>query len=346
LEQISCKGKEEVKKFCVDCVLPWYQRAHIATAAIGGRARAISPIGKNWMNGSTIRIRFLGGTAAQHDMVKLVAPQWTRHANLHFNFTDDPDAEIRISFNPNVGAWSYVGLDNLSINKSRPTMNLGWQDQSVILHEFGHMIGLHHEHQNPDGGIQWNEAAVIRDLSGPPNNWDEATIRHNVLNKYDMDQVNGTEFDENSIMIYPFPDDWTSNTGTIRATTELSDIDKAFIASEKMYPKNTTPFQAATELPILEPHKAEISMASEEDIYRFAVVGEGEYLIETHGKTDTVMSLFGPDDPVKLVATDDDSGVRRNARISATLKPGRYLVRLTHYNPAKTGDYEISVTRR
>ena len=30
---------------------------------------------------------------------------------------------------------------------------------------------------------------VIADLSGPPNYWDEATIRHNVLEKYSLDQI-------------------------------------------------------------------------------------------------------------------------------------------------------------
>jgi hypothetical protein len=37
-----------------------------------------------------------------------------------------------------------------------------------------------HEHQNPDTPIDWNRVAVIADLSGPPNNWDEATIESNI----------------------------------------------------------------------------------------------------------------------------------------------------------------------
>ncbi len=63
-------------------------------------------------------------------------------------------------------------------------MNLGFLDGGTAAHEFGHAIGLGHEHQNPAGGIQWNEPVVLQNLAGPPNNWDEATIRHNVLNKY------------------------------------------------------------------------------------------------------------------------------------------------------------------
>ena len=38
---------------------------------------------------------------------------------------------------------------------NQATMNLGWQDEGVVLHEFGHTLGFIHEHQNPEGGIQW-----------------------------------------------------------------------------------------------------------------------------------------------------------------------------------------------
>ena len=189
-------------KMCYDRILPKNMNKVLRTRMVGGRQRAISLIGKQWPNGSTLRIRFLGGTQDQQDMVTSIAPQWTQHANLNFEFTDHPRAEIRVSFDANDGAWSYVGTDNSDIPLHAATLNLGWQDQSVILHEFGHMIGYSHEHQNPDGGITWNEATVIADLSGAPNFWDEATVRHNVLNKYRTDQVHGTNFDEDSIMLY------------------------------------------------------------------------------------------------------------------------------------------------
>ncbi len=135
----------------------------------------------------------MDGTPEQQALVQEFAPIWTKHANLHFEFTDDPRAKIRVTFDPDDGAWSYIGTDNLGIPLHAATLNLGWLDEGVILHEFGHMIGLAHEHQSPLGGIVWNEAAVLQDLAGPPNFWDEATIRHNVLDRYTADQINGTE---------------------------------------------------------------------------------------------------------------------------------------------------------
>ena len=112
-------------------------------------------------------------------------------------------------------------------------MNLGFMDGGTAAHEFGHAIGLAHEHQNPAGGIQWNEAVVIRELGGPPNFWDEAKARHNVLRKYSADQVNGTKFDPDSIMLYFFPAEWTINGIGTKANEVLSDFDKAFAAGAR-----------------------------------------------------------------------------------------------------------------
>jgi hypothetical protein len=186
-------------KVCIDRVLPADRMRFQSTVRRGGTVRAIIPIGKLWMNGSTLRVHFLGGTIAQQAKAKQQAQWWTQFANLKFEFNNAPDAEIRVTFDSSDGAWSYVGTDNQGIPLSQPTMNLGFLDGGTAAHEFGHAIGLAHEHQNPAGGIEWNEAKVLQDLSGPPNNWTPAMIRHNVLNKYRVDQVKGTKFDPDSI---------------------------------------------------------------------------------------------------------------------------------------------------
>ena len=65
-----------------------------------------------------------------------------------------PGTTVRVRF--------LEGDPELQIPAPEPTMNYG------------------HEHQNPDTPIDWNRAAVIADLSGPDNNWDEATIGSNI----------------------------------------------------------------------------------------------------------------------------------------------------------------------
>ena len=43
-----------------------------------------------------------------------------------------------------------------------------------------------------------------REAAKSPNFWDAATARHNILDKYRSDQIKGTDFDPDSIMLYHF----------------------------------------------------------------------------------------------------------------------------------------------
>ncbi|MGV1007708.1 MAG: pre-peptidase C-terminal domain-containing protein [Dermatophilaceae bacterium] len=311
--------------------------------------RAIIPIGKLWMNGTTLRVRFLGGTPEQQAKATEQASWWMQCANLHFVFGDDPGAEIRVAFDPNDGAWSYIGTDIRGIPLNQPTMNLGFLDGGTAGHEFGHSVGLAHEHQNPAGGIEWNEQVVIHDLEGPPNNWDEPQIRHNVLDKYRFDQIKGTEFDPDSIMLYFFPGTWVKSGVGTHANNVLSAVDKSYVGGPEAYPKDGTTTDQATELAVDAPTRtsAGIGKPGEEDLFTFVVTAGGTHVVDTSGNTDVVMKLYGPDSETALLATDDDSGAGLNARIAARLVPGRYYVQVRHYNTAQgTGDYGIGVRRR
>ncbi|MEO8804861.1 MAG: pre-peptidase C-terminal domain-containing protein [Burkholderiaceae bacterium] len=334
--------------FCTDRVLPGNQMRMQSTVRRGGSTRAIMPIGKLWMNGSTLRVRFIGGTAPQQAKAKEQAQWWSAFANLKFDFNNAPDAEIRISFDPDDGAWSYIGTDNRSIPTNQATMNLGFLDGGTAGHEFGHAIGMAHEHQNPAGGIEWNDATVIQSLSGPPNNWDEAMIRHNVLEKYRVDQIQGTSFDADSIMLYFFPGSWVKSGVGTHANEVLSAIDKAYIASAQAYPKTAPTVVDATELKVNAARRtvASIGQPGEEDLFKFTVTSGGSHVIDTKGPTDVVMRLFGPNSPTNVIAEDDDSGEGTNARIAASLVPGLYYAQVRHYNrTGGKGDYTIRVRR-
>jgi len=300
------------------------------------------------MNGSTLRVRFMAGTPAEKAVAREQADWWAQVSNLKLNFNDAPDAEIRITFDPGDGAWSYVGTDCRGIPTNEPTMNLGFLDGGTAAHEFGHAIGLAHEHQNPAGGIQWNEQIVITELAKSPNFWDEATARHNVLRKYSADQINGTGFDRDSIMLYFFPASWTLNGIATKANEILSRIDKEFIAGAKMYPKSGVTPAGAKELKVNAQHRtqASIGQVGEEDLYRFTAATDGRYVIDTLGPTDVVMKLFGPSSQTALIAEDDDSGVDTNARIAADLIAGDYFVQVRHYNRERgMGNYSVKVRR-
>jgi hypothetical protein len=334
-------------RVCFDRVLPRELLRQRLMVRRAGRLRAINPIGKKWMNGERLCVRFMGGTTVQQEIVKREAGWWTQVANLMFKFDNASAAQIRISFDESDGAWSYIGTDCQSIPLNQATMNLGFLDEGTTAHEFGHAIGLAHEHQNPAGGIQWNEAVVIREMAKSPNYWDEETTRHNVLLKYSADQINGTAFDPKSIMLYFFPPEWTLNGIATEANKMLSNLDRQFISGAKMYPKTAPTLADATELEVnaKQGTVASVGKFGEENVFTFVVERAGKHAIETSGQTDVVMKLFGPNKSTLLIAEDDDSGVDYNARIAVDLIEGRYYVQVRHYSPRGKGDYSISVRR-
>jgi len=201
-----------------------------------------------WPNGSTLRIRFVNGTAAQQRFVQQTSAEWTKYANLTFQFVRGGKTDLRIAFDKGQGSWSYVGTDNLEIPQHTATMNLGWLDRAqptdagTVLHEFGHAIGLVHEHMRP-GAFEWNRDAVIADLSGPPNYWDVETIEENVLSAYEAHELVSTEaIDQHSIMMYSYPSEWLIGSDGTPNNETLSDLDKQH--AQMVYPGATGEAQA------------------------------------------------------------------------------------------------------
>jgi hypothetical protein len=212
-----------------------------ARAALKGRKAALL-LGNKWNTGAAIMIRFLEGDPQLQRRVRDAALMWVARgaANLQLRFVENGPTNIRIAFQAGAGSWSYIGTMCMEIPEPQATMNFGWLTPasddatllSVVLHEFGHAIGLIHEHQNPEHAIRWNREAVIRDLSGPPNNWDEATIQSNIFDAYDRAKVAATPVDALSIMMYPIPRSWTLDGFSTGFNASLSENDRRLISQQ------------------------------------------------------------------------------------------------------------------
>ena len=223
--------------------------AWMAKRRTGGVDRAALLREAKWNVGDEITVSFLDDDHGLRDKIKRYALQWTDRgvqgmADINFSFLKNTNKTlIRISFKQS-GNWSAIGTTcREETDVTKPTMNFGnlnfnsteEQIRRAVLHEFDHALGLVHEHQSPAAGIEWDELAVLRDLTP---RWSEEDVRENIFKAYEAHESNfeGEEMDEKSIMVYPIPARWTKNKVTVNWNTTLSERDVKFIKEQYRKP--------------------------------------------------------------------------------------------------------------
>jgi hypothetical protein len=221
-------------RVCVDRVAPLDSSQELAGSRLAALRAKLWPIQQR-----VLHIRFLGGDPRLYGRIERLAAQWMQVANVRFVFDNAPDAVIRIAFERGA-SWSYIGVDALdpTIRPDQPTMNFGWftpatpndELQRVVLHEFGHALGLVHEHQSPNAAIPWDHDAVLRFYGGPPNFWSADQVEHNIFERYNHELANAGAFDPASIMLYPIPPEFTNGKLSVGWNRTLSPKDREFIA--------------------------------------------------------------------------------------------------------------------
>lgn len=125
-----------------------------------------------WPNGSNLTVCYYDGDTALRKRVATEARGWLPGLNLSLDFGQDDartctsasDGDIRVGFiqsGDDAGYWSDVGTLAKKTTHG-PTLNLDdlvWRGspgdseeiaefRGLVLHEFGHALGLEHEHQN------------------------------------------------------------------------------------------------------------------------------------------------------------------------------------------------------
>lgn len=217
--------------------------------SLGIGESGVMDMSSKWTNGSTIRVKFMGGSANVRQRIMQYAKTWEQFANIKLNFVEYGDADIRISFMRG-GYYSVVGTMAKRVPQSQQTMNYeGFDDnlpdymlKRTVLHEFGHALGLLHEHKSPFSKIQWHKDrtyAYYLQTQG----WSPQQVDDQVMNRYTVTMTN-SEYDPHSIMHYPVPAFLTVDGYEVNWNNDLSESDKKLI--REMYPFATTTYPIGT----------------------------------------------------------------------------------------------------
>jgi hypothetical protein len=213
---------------------------HLTRRNTGG-GQGVYDFNNKWTPGTTLKVSFINGTEWQKSKVKQYAPAWSQYANVKFDFINNGTGDVRVSFDKQ-GSYSYIGLEAKDRKTDDETMNLGWIDpakteaqlRGVILHEFGHTLGLLHEHMNPMSNIQWNKPVVYAYYL-QYDGWDKEMVDKQVFDRYSVTMTNKS-YDPKSIMHYPIPASFTLDGYSVGENYDLSENDKALI--KELYPFN------------------------------------------------------------------------------------------------------------
>ncbi|MGG5288426.1 hypothetical protein [Pseudomonas shirazensis] len=203
----------------------------------GIRARAMGPTGKLWKPGRMLTVSFFSkGPEKLKAAIYELGRSWIDQtgANLQMQRAEDNDssAEIRIQCAPEAYCnGTHLGTDILDTGSVNLLLCLEPGHELFefsVLHEFGHVFGLDHEHQHPEADIPWNARAAgyyASELGGAS----EEELQEQVFRKRSSADLINTGYDRSSVMHYPVSQYVTSGDWTVGINSSLSDKDIEFM---------------------------------------------------------------------------------------------------------------------
>ncbi len=183
-------------------------------------------------NRDSITFYFLDGSTQQQQEVKQFAKLWERYSGIKFIYVNEKPGFFNfrqfytITFKGSSNQSS-VGRVNGEIQFGELSDDI-IQRKATILHEFGHMLGLSHEHQRQDRPRFLNSAKILEQCKiqqAKSKNW----CYNNILEQNFEEVFIESEYDIDSIMHY----DLQTITGDEKYQDKnhsLSFTDKYFIA--------------------------------------------------------------------------------------------------------------------
>lgn len=222
------------------------QKLHLPQAMKPRKKRSVADYSVFWRPGQTLRISFIGTPCPWlKKSIFDTACQWLKYANLNFELLDnDVDkAEIRIQTDVQEGVnFSFLGNQALDVGGATMALGVKLSDplfEPFVLHEFGHALGMEHEHQHPRANIPWDLdavrqmlAVILADEANNPNDLDDL-IEEDLATQFLPLPDNGDllilPYDRRSIMHYPIRQKLTRHAFKRSHNLKISKKDKRFM---------------------------------------------------------------------------------------------------------------------
>ncbi len=208
---------------------------------------------KEWEKYANVTFKFLPDNAA-YAQIRIRLGQGTGHNSAigtEANFRQQNESTI--NFDTLFFADADYYADKLKKRGLQPPFSLDYlisemrQDPNhwnfaemrrVVIHEFGHSLGLLHEQSYPDA-IKWKRTDSIYNYYRQTQGWSRQQVDFNVFEAGSQFYTNGTRYDPKSIMHYAI-NTWETTDGySVQNNFELSAGDKTLIAA--LYPRGKGP---------------------------------------------------------------------------------------------------------
>ncbi len=214
---------------------------NLQNSSTGGRQkRGVATHSKFWASHRTLKIAFINPPSHAHRNAVINAiKQWQHSINLTLEFVDDATGDIRITMEAPAN-YSAIGTDATLRQPHQNTMNVGTdlmhpQFEATVMHEFGHALGMEHEHQHPHADIPWDKPKVY-DVYLHNFNWSKEQVDHNFFSTLDAINTRTTPYDKLSIMHYKIPNEFTTGDWSVENNSTISQKDRRLM--RKVYPRN------------------------------------------------------------------------------------------------------------